>query len=147
MMMMMMMWEIKLPYLKGRRITSSKTVQISIQRIPGSESLAESISNLLDILELTNLATWLQYSTQSLVMPPARVLCEGTHPTGGSPTTPIFLAPKLYNSYQNQQVIKCKGNSQQHFCFFIQGNPSTPNSNSDLLTKPQKLRINAFLQT
>lgn len=35
----------------------------------------------------------LNLATQSLVGPPATVLCEGTHPIGGAPNTRILLAP------------------------------------------------------
>ena len=46
-------------------------------------------------LELKSCAAWLAGSKHSLAMPPEIVLCDGTHPIGGTVTTAILLAPNL----------------------------------------------------
>lgn len=57
-------------------------------------------SSCFESFELNNFAASLYFSAHSLTIPPARVLCDGTHPIGGAPSTAILRAPSLYISYQ-----------------------------------------------
>ena len=45
-------------------------------------------------LELNNNDARLYFSAQFLWNPPAAVLCDGIHPSGGALNTPILLAPR-----------------------------------------------------
>jgi hypothetical protein len=57
-------------------------------------------------LELNNFAASLKFSAHSLSAPPAKVLCDGTHPTGGALKTTILLAPSSYNSLQEKHRMQ-----------------------------------------
>lgn len=77
-----------------------------------SRKVVESEFNFAESLELNSNAASLLFFEQSLLCPPAKVLCDGTHPIGGALNTPILLAPSRYNScirtktpYKNKLVF------------------------------------------
>lgn len=61
------------------------------------------LSSSAESLELNNMAAWLGFSTQSLSMPPPKVLWDGKHPIGGALKTPILRAPNAYNPFSQRK--------------------------------------------
>lgn len=90
--------KVYIPYCLGFWMRRSAGSYMSIKTSLELGNVFDRESIWADSLEFTSFAASLDFSEQLLPGPPPNVLCDGTHPIGGSPKTPILRAPISYNS-------------------------------------------------